>query len=87
MTYKDFKDLRRRTVADKVLCNKGFILLNIWNMMDINLDLLQCFIIFFDQKVSDGAIKKNHTKWRISERITQTNDYKVWKNEKYIHLL
>ena len=62
MTYKDFKDLRRRTVANKVLCNKGFILLNIRNMMDINFDLLQCFIIFFDKKVPDGAIKKNHTK-------------------------
>ena len=24
MTYRDFKDLRRRTSSDKVLCNRAF---------------------------------------------------------------
>ena len=56
--YGDFKYLPRRTAADKVLCDEGFniarkyyaikhlILLKFQNMMDINIDLLQSFIMF-----------------------------------------
>ena len=44
MAYGDFKDLNRRTFADKLLCEKHLILLKIQNMMDINMDFLQPFI-------------------------------------------
>ena len=46
MAYGGFKDLNRRAAPDKVLRIKHFILLKIQNMMDINVDLLQWFIIF-----------------------------------------
>ena len=41
MVYKGFKDLNRRTSADKVLRDKTLILLKIENMMDINVELLK----------------------------------------------
>ena len=44
MAYGDFKDLTRRTVADKVLRDKAFNVAK--NMLDINVDLLLWFIIF-----------------------------------------
>ena len=46
MAYGDFKDLNRRTFADKVLRDKAFNILKIQNMMDINVDFLQWSIIF-----------------------------------------
>ena len=50
MAYGGFKDLNRRVAPDKVLRIKHFILLKIQNMMDINVDLLQWFIIFLIKK-------------------------------------
>ena len=43
MTDGDFKDLRRRTVSDKILLDKVFILRKIQNMMDIKKVLFQRF--------------------------------------------
>ena len=43
LTYGDFEDLNRRTIADKVLRDKAF---SIANMMDVNTDLLLWFINF-----------------------------------------
>ena len=44
MTYGDFKDLLRRTIADEILHDKDLMLLKIQNMIDINTDLFQWFI-------------------------------------------
>ena len=41
MTCGDFKESPRRTVCDKILCDKAFELLKIQNMMDIRGALLQ----------------------------------------------
>ena len=41
MVYGDFKDLNRRTTADKVCHYTVFNIAKIQNMMDINVDLLQ----------------------------------------------
>ena len=41
MAYGDFKDLNRKTAADKVLHDGALMLLKIQNMMDINVDLLK----------------------------------------------
>ena len=46
MADGDFKDLNRRTAANKVLLHKAFNFTEIQKMVDINMDLLQCFIIF-----------------------------------------
>ena len=66
MAYGDFRDLNRRTSADKVL--KHLILLKIQNMMDINVDLLQSSINFLTKKSLVVVLKmkifliKNHHK-------------------------
>ena len=46
MVYGDFKNLPRRTAADKVLRDKAFNLLKIQTMMDIKKDLQRWFINF-----------------------------------------
>ena len=43
-------DLSRRTAAGKVLCDEVFNIAKVQNTMDINVDLLQWFINFFDKK-------------------------------------
>ena len=63
MAYGGFKDLNRRVAPDKVLRIKHFILLKIQNMMDINVDLLQWFIIFLikkKKKTSGSGIKNEN---------------------------
>ena len=46
MVYGDFKNLPRRTAADKVLRDKAFNLLKIQTMMDIKEVLQRWFINF-----------------------------------------
>ena len=72
MAYGDFKDLARRTAADKMLSVKHLILLKIQNKMDINAELLQWFINFLIKKILVAVLKiklflinnqqKNYTK-------------------------
>ena len=48
IAYGGFKDLPRRTVADKVFRDKAFnIAKKMQNMLDINADLLQWFLNFW----------------------------------------
>ena len=65
MANGDFKDLNRRTAANKVLLDKVLILLKIQNMMDINVDLLQWSIIVLIKKLLVVVLKM---------RIFQTNN-------------
>ena len=46
MAYEDFKDLKRRTVSNKILRDKAFNILKMLNMMDIKEGLLLWFIKF-----------------------------------------
>ena len=72
MAYGDFKDLARRTAADKMLSVKHLILLKIQDKMDINAELLQWFINFLIKKILVAVLKiklflinnqqKNYTK-------------------------
>ena len=57
MAYGDFKDLARRTAADKMLSVKHLILLKIQNIMDINAELLQWFINFLIKKILVAVLK------------------------------
>ena len=45
-------------------------------MMDINMDLLQCFITFFDRKSSNKNTGNGNQFWKqkVSWRTTQTNN-------------
>ena len=44
MAYRDFKDLNRRTAADKVLYDKALNIAKDPKYMGMNVDLLQWFI-------------------------------------------
>ena len=46
MAYGNFKDLNRRTLADKELCDKAFDIAKDTNMMDINMNMNIWFINF-----------------------------------------
>ena len=51
IAYADLKDLSRRTSSDKELRDKAFnIAKKFQNMMGVNVDLFQWFIIFLIQK-------------------------------------
>ena len=58
MAYEDINDLNRRT-ADKVLNNKVCNIDKIQNMMNINMDLPQRFIIFLTKQLQLVLLKKN----------------------------
>ena len=51
MANGDFKDLTRRTAFDKIMCDKAFNIAKIQNKIDINMDLLQWSINFFDNSI------------------------------------
>ena len=65
---------------------KHLILLKIQNMMDIKLDLLQCFIYFFDKKLSGRATKLARSETLLSVNLAAratkaTRKKSVIKNE------
>ena len=48
----------RKTASEKYYVKKHLILLKIRNMLDINVDLLEWFTIFFDKKSSGCAVRR-----------------------------
>ena len=50
MAYGDFKDLPRRTVADKALYDKAFSIAKTRHFTDISTELLQWYIYIFLKK-------------------------------------
>ena len=72
MACGEFKDLNRRTAADKVLRNH-LILIKIRHMMDIKTDLIQRFKTFLIKNLLVVALKM---------RMFQTNNYlQNYKNQ------
>ena len=57
MAYGDFKDLNRRTAADKVLHDKAFYITKNSKYEDINVDLIQWFINFLKKKLRVEQLK------------------------------
>ena len=71
MTYRDSKDLTRRTTFDTILCHKAFnILLNILNMMNIKEILHQWFISFLIKKTSAARTNKFANSGSKNENIS-----------------
>ena len=60
MAYGDFKDLTKRTAADKVLRVKHLILLKIPNMMDIKEDWLLWFINVLIKRIKAVVLNLCH---------------------------
>ena len=57
MTYGDFKDLNRRTTANKVLCDKAFNIAKNPKDDGYQLGLASMVFKFFDKKTSGGIVK------------------------------
>ena len=57
MVYGDFKELNRRTVADKVLRNKAFHITKSPKNDGYHHGLASMVYNFFDKKTSGGAVK------------------------------
>ena len=85
MAYGDFKDLNRRTAADKVLCDKAFNIAKDQNMIYINVDLLEWFINFLIEKTSVSdmqLISKFNKGFRfLLHELTQRKQYILVENE------
>ena len=62
MACGNFKELNRRTAADKYYVIKHLILLKIRNMIDVNVDLSQWFINSLIKKIQVVLLKKNDAK-------------------------
>ena len=57
MVYRDFKDLSRRTAADKILRDKSFNIAKDLKYVGYQRGLASMFYKFFDQKTSGSGIK------------------------------
>ena len=57
MTYRDFKDLPRRTTSDKVLLNKAFNIAKNRKYDGYRRGLASIVYKFFDKVTSGGAVK------------------------------
>ena len=83
MTYGDFKQF-----VIKYCVIKHLILLKIWNKMDINVGLLQWFIIFFEKKALGGTVKnENISNKELAEELCKPIIQENSIRKKYIHLL
>ena len=87
MAYGDFKDLNRRTFADKVLCDKAFNIAKDPKYDGHQRGLASMVYKFFDKKTSGSVIKNdNITDKELAEELHKLIIRKFNK-EKYIHLL
>ena len=74
MAYGDFKDLNRRTVANKLLRDKALNIAKNPKYDGYQRGLPSVVYEFFDKKASGGIVKNEIiSNKEISRRITQTN--------------
>ena len=66
MAYRDFKDLNRRTPADKVLRDKAFNIAKNLRYHGYQHGLASEVYNFFDKKLQVVLLKQHYTKWTIS---------------------
>ena len=87
MAYGDFKDLNRRTAADKVLSDKAFNTAKNPKYDGYQHGLASTVYRFFDKKTSGSGIKsKNISNKQLAKELYKPIIRK-FKKEKYIHLL
>ena len=68
---------------------KRLILLKIQNMLNINVDLLQWFIIFLDKKTAGGAVTRalSKTLWSKTLATRTTQDKYAIENKELVQEL
>ena len=66
MAYGDFKDLPRRTAADKVLRDKAFYIAKTPKLDEYHCGLVSMVYKYFDKKSSGSGLE---WKWNYSKQI------------------
>ena len=83
MDYGDFKDLTRRTVFHKILCDKAFSIAKIPKYDGYQSELASMVYKFFDKKTSGETVKnENIFWWRISWKLIQNS-----RKKRHNHIL
>ena len=84
MAHKDFKDLNRRTFADKVLCDKAFNIAKDPKYDGYQRGLASMVYKVFDKKTSGSSIKnKNISTKELAEELHKPNIRKF--NKRKVH--
>ena len=84
MAYGDIKDLSTvKGLRIKCYVLNPLLSLKILHTTDINMDLLQCFITFFDRNSSNKNKGNGNQFWKqkTSRITTQTNNEKIWETK------
>ena len=64
MAYGDFKDLTRKTISDKILCNKAFDIAKDAKYGEYQRGLASTVYKFFDKKLRVVLLKMKSCKFR-----------------------
>ena len=84
MAYGDFKDLARRTAADKILRDKAFDITKDPKHGGYQRGLASMVYKFFDKKTAGGGIKSIPQNEELAEEIQKLIMIKLIKREKCI---
>ena len=87
MAYRSFKDLPRRTVADKVLRDNAFNIAKNSRYDGYQKDLASMFCMFFNKKTAvDAATNEIIQKKKLADTLHKQKLLENLKNEKCTHL-
>ena len=87
MAYGDFKDLNRRTAADKVLCNKALNIAKNPKYDGYQRGLASMVYNVFDKKASVGTVKNEIISNKDSAEELHKPIIRKFEKKKYTHLL
>ena len=80
MAYGDFKDLNRRTSADKVLCDRAFNIAKNPKYDGYQCGLVSMVYKFFNKKTSGSSIKiENISNKELAEELHKPIIRKIYK--------
>ena len=80
MAYGDFKDLNRRTSADKVLCDRAFNIAKNPKYDGYQCGLVSMVYKFFDKKTSGSSIKiENISNKELAEELHKLIIRKIYE--------
>ena len=72
MAYGDFKDLEKKTAADKVLRNKAFIIASDQKYDGYQRGLASMVYKFFDKKSQENGLANNKENIQLADELHKT---------------
>ena len=83
MTYRDFKDLRRRTASDKILRDKAFNIAKNPKYDGYQRGLASMVYKLFDKKPERSGIVNNKENMQLAEELYKPSIKNLKKENKY----